>query len=1048
MRYELATLEGWCRANGLADAWQRHVASPERPDAADDLVRIGAKERREGESRIVTASPTDLLAFFTFVPRYPPASSLCRHARRIPTLENAMRHVAVRAIRHGLLLAIAATQSAVAITAIAQETPAPVRVEEPPRRGTVRIAGTAVATDGEQRQHAGEDGELRLWHKEDGRIDVPIRDGKWETWVSSAAPVGINSVTLKERSIAIERLVVQPPYPESIALSGRWIEDFLLDVVDAESGEALDGIELVVMPPIDGDACHPGIRSAGDVPSAGQRSPLRLTRYDGWFIRATGHAWQKFHYIGHEEQESRLELPAACRLSIVANGLNPAGAAQVRIEPSNGGAAWLTLAPVADGRYEIDSLPPGRVHVMAFLDFHMQPWFWHTVALGSATVPLAPTVPARAEFTVGPPPPGLHDDGTVDRTGFVTLPDGTERERFVGDGAIEYQHVRRYERDESATGSEGWDTLSEQTPDGYDINRIYRADIRGGQVALRVPYGCWLAIESLELAGQKYELDWEGLYHDTATEPFEIAVPGASAGFPTLPLEIHVVDAESKAQLSHVSVVSGGELQTDGFAHPGAITADRILVKEGASPVAVPFPVGGDGTHVCWIGADGYAWVRCELSSADSGGRVVPLDRAASLRIEVVGDPPAGSVVRIYEAPDLQRLAAECEAAIDAMDEADLPEGVATKAEFWELVRAQTSEVSAGHEGDALETVGRRIAELSIDPAEPQLIEGLPRKPLIVSCELGEWFRQPQPFVRVAVDATAGGEETVRLEVGQQVIPDRVPVAGTVYVPPEWGEVDLDVSLRPERVPFLQDDRWIGVSGPNLRPVKETPGLYSFDAGDQLPGEYILAIPDFGFERRIEVGPEGAPDLRIEIAPPGDVVVHLVDDATGMPVVIDVLRWWSVTEAGGSMRAHAVVSASDPLSTWSFRATQGAVALHVWHEPYQILEEHVTVVAGHNEFTLRLRRDCGCNMKLSSGGRSIGWDEDSFDVQVTTLDGKPFSACRFGGGQYTVILDEPGRYRLVFRRFPGFKPVDSIEVDVRAGDFTDVNIELVPDREP
>jgi hypothetical protein len=63
-RWDLATLEKWCDANGLEASWQRHVAGPTRTSADDDLVRAGWRERREGDARIITAAGADLAGFF------------------------------------------------------------------------------------------------------------------------------------------------------------------------------------------------------------------------------------------------------------------------------------------------------------------------------------------------------------------------------------------------------------------------------------------------------------------------------------------------------------------------------------------------------------------------------------------------------------------------------------------------------------------------------------------------------------------------------------------------------------------------------------------------------------------------------------------------------------------------------------------------------------------------------------------------------------------------------------------------------------------------
>jgi len=67
-RYDLATLQQWCEANGLAESWARHVVAPELPDLAADLLSIGFREKRDGERRVITAAGADVDRFFRFDP--------------------------------------------------------------------------------------------------------------------------------------------------------------------------------------------------------------------------------------------------------------------------------------------------------------------------------------------------------------------------------------------------------------------------------------------------------------------------------------------------------------------------------------------------------------------------------------------------------------------------------------------------------------------------------------------------------------------------------------------------------------------------------------------------------------------------------------------------------------------------------------------------------------------------------------------------------------------------------------------------------------------
>ncbi len=67
-RYGLAAIKKWCEANGLEEAWKQYAAAPKLPSVEDDLVRLGYRETREGDSRIIRAAGAELDSFFRFDP--------------------------------------------------------------------------------------------------------------------------------------------------------------------------------------------------------------------------------------------------------------------------------------------------------------------------------------------------------------------------------------------------------------------------------------------------------------------------------------------------------------------------------------------------------------------------------------------------------------------------------------------------------------------------------------------------------------------------------------------------------------------------------------------------------------------------------------------------------------------------------------------------------------------------------------------------------------------------------------------------------------------
>ena len=78
----------------------------------------------------------------------------------------------------------------------------------------------------------------------------------------------------------------------------------------------------------------------------------------------------------------------------------------------------------------------------------------------------------------------------------------------------------------------------------------------------------------------------------------------------------------------------------------------------------------------------------------------------------------------------------------------------------------------------------------------------------------------------------------------------------------------------------------------------------------------------------------------------------------------------------------------------------------------------------------------------------IPWDDEAIlQVRAEKVGGE--SGRRGWGvrdGALRLSVDGPGRYRLSFDRFAGFKEVPPVEVDVRPGEFTKVKVKLETDR--
>src|SRR6185369_10085858 len=225
-------------------------------------------------------------------------------------------------------------------------------------------------------------------------------------------------------------------------------------------------------------------------------------------------------------------------------------------------------------------------------------------------------------FVVGPPPVGLHEDGTVDRDGLVTLPDGERRKNFTGDGSIEFQFVKVHRSADSGRfRGPSWSGVFERNADGsYDMDRKYVIPIEKGAFHLRPPYGTHMEVSRLVLGGTSIDLEPYGALDgnpsliDTTPALIEIAVSGrAMDAAPEGATTLHVVDAETKAELAHVEIVTGIEWPRSDCAHPGVVEERNVLVRDGVSPLPLPAPRSSHGFQregIYWVRAEGHAWTR------------------------------------------------------------------------------------------------------------------------------------------------------------------------------------------------------------------------------------------------------------------------------------------------------------------------------------------------------------------------------------------------------------------------------------------------------
>ncbi|HEX5135661.1 MAG TPA: hypothetical protein VFY93_01725 [Planctomycetota bacterium] len=304
------------------------------------------------------------------------------------------------------------------------------------------------------------------------------------------------------------------------------------------------------------------------------------------------------------------------------------------------------------------------------------------------------------------------------------------------------------------------------------------------------------------------------------------------------------------------------------------------------------------------------------------------------------------------------------------------------------------------------------------------------------------------------------GEATARVEPGRTTElvlpirtlpaePESVPLAGTIEVAPGWTEEDEAPSscMTPSVSAWSADDS-LDIDPPDEK------GRWS--AGDVRPGTYAFRIDAWTWVQAVDVGPQGARDVRLSVPPPCEVVVRLVDE-TGEPVPSDGEIAWRTRAAGvdeellGSFFAGRDGRTEDPTEpgVYRFRAPQGV--LSVWYldegdsdEPERQGDAEVELKPGLNQVEVK-----------------VGWIfcfdvvllDDVMPVPVNAPIAREVEVAALRGGgaeeeKYTrqnglrIHVTKPGRYRITFPDIEGYEPIAPVEVDVVAGTIPKIEIAL------
>ncbi|MEM6568267.1 MAG: hypothetical protein AAF957_07640 [Planctomycetota bacterium] len=455
---------------------------------------------------------------------------------------------------------------------------------------------------------------------------------------------------------------------------------------------------------------------------------------------------------------------------------------------------------------------------------------------------------------------------------------------------------------------------------------------------------------------------------------------------------LNVVDAATGLHLDGVEVLAFDQGLATKARHPAG-EATTSLVLGGTSPVSIRIPsasrIAGHDEITCLVRSAGHAWTRIRLDVTHGGERTIELGPAADLEVEILGKPAADARLRLR-------------------------------------VGGQAAPVSDRRHFKKRWVQYRYLAPGAYD----------------VSLEIGRWATNSIVLASGTVDLVAGETARITLTANEAKDAASASASGVLVLPPAWGIDRPRVSFRllgperegpPRRALVLPED---------LRLVDGTDDTYAFEVGPLQTGRYSMMLGELWFAAAFDLGPEGRDDLRIEVPPPVDVQVSVLDVETGRVADVSRVTWMPAPPEGTSSGRLHVVEREPGSDRFHLRVPEGSIQLWVNDPTHSRVLETFAVREG-TQLTVETRAVASATVELRDGQVTIPWPEN-VDVSVRPVDGT--GEARSSGrtrGRRWVEVDEPGRYRLAIPDVAGFLPGQLVEVDFVKGERREVVVPLV-----
>jgi hypothetical protein len=604
---------------------------------------------------------------------------------------------------------------------------------------------------------------------------------------------------------------------------------------------------------------------------------------------------------------------------------------------------------------------------------------------------------------------------------IVTEPDGPDREKESGTFLPTFRSLADDERGERRRSIVG-----------------DRVIVTEGRFALHVPTGCDVEVGDLSLGERVALVDGSGFRVESGVE---FVVRAHWSARRTDGRWLHVVDAQSRADLQGVTILHANRLRSLALAHPGDLSIYSTLAADKPSPLDVgpclDDPALGNVVNT-WIGAPGHAWASVRFVRGSFVDRVVELAPGADLEVRVEGESPWSS-----SPVSEQTSVRESSIGFVELDGTkwivDLDDDESPKLRLRPHREAN----------DSSSPIGLIVLETTLEPDAPTSIRGIAPGSYVVAIERESRGSDPVVVGSAEVELSSGSTTRVTIHCARPPkSPEPVPLSGTLYIPAQWGSVEASLSMEPVR------KEGFGFSGHrSLELATSGSGasdLLRWDAGRVLPGRYLFECDDFHLQTIVDTGPHGRTDVEIRIAEPADAAVRVVDVSDGQPVVCsdqENLLSWNVSRPQESGAWSLGTASWNAVSrSYFLRAPAGDIEFSMRSGEYEFADPShiVTLRPGPNEITLRARRSCGVILRLIDGEGLVSWDDRvQASTQVRSGDGSDaVTMFSLDPKRLRIRLRTAGSYEVTVPDLAGYRPIAPFTIEVPAGTFVEHAITL------